>query len=340
MTKQKAVPAAADNQNEKTVSNLAEAFRRESIASAKYILFAHRLRREGYESLAQFFLACSQSELIHAARFARVALFLGKKLETTLVPPVNVGIPKMVEMMTMDKCQAVNDYRRFRDEAGCESHASAVRSFSAMLKAEETHVKYFEQAIASNDFWRNERKQFCVCSLCGALREPSENDCSDCGAKSELFIKFPKYNPAKTSSRDDSEARVWKFEEEFPSILDLSIATVEEVTSVMAEKGWPEKDVFAVNLALMEATANAVEHGNNSDPTKKYSIEGIVTRDFFFCSVRDEGVGFNPDTIPDPTMNENVNRLFGRGLKLIRGFMSRMWFNSRGNAIYMEKFRS
>lgn len=326
----------------KTVENLACAFRRESVASAKYLLIAKKAKEEGYESLANFFSASAHSELICAARFARVALFHGKRLNTTLDPEDIDSISTMMKKIEQEKRDSIEENRRFRAEAENDSCASAVRSFDAVSKVDEQFIQLCAKAEEAG-LWKGAAKQFTVCSLCGMIREQAAEECPECGAKSHSFVKFPKElsgcdSDAETVAPPKKED-IWCFGSEFPNVFDLSITLVENVTKTMSELGWPEKDVFAVNLAMMEAVANAVEHGNQSLPDKKYFVEGALSEKFFFCTVRDEGDGFNPDEVPDPTSGDNLKRYTGRGLMLIRGFMNRLWFNPKGNIIFMEKSR-
>lgn len=329
-------------QSKKTVENLASAFRRESIASARFLLLAKKAKEEGFESLAHFFSACSHSELIRAARFARVALFHGKRVKTTLDPEELDTIPAMMKKLEQEKRDNIEENRHFRAEAEKDSCASAVRSFDAASKVDEQFILLCEKAEEAG-LWKGAAKQFTVCSLCGMIREQAADECPECGAKSHSFVKFPK-NPRAPNSDAGTDSPpkkedIWCFGAEFPNVFDLSISLVESVTKTMSERGWPEKDVFVVNLAMMEAVANAVEHGNQGLADKKYFVEGALSDKFFFCTVRDEGPGFDPDEVPDPTSGENLKRCSGRGLMLIRGFMNRLWFNPKGNVIYMEKAR-
>ena len=55
--------------------------------------------------------------------------------------------------------------------------------------------------------------------------------------------------------------------------------------------------------------------------------------------VRDEGTGFCPTAVPDPTEAENLERPNGRGIMLMQSYMTRVWFNERGNEVWMMKMR-
>jgi serine/threonine-protein kinase RsbW len=76
-----------------------------------------------------------------------------------------------------------------------------------------------------------------------------------------------------------------------------------------------------IDLAVREAVANAIKHGNRSEPEKRVEIELEVTRQEVVIKVRDEGEGFDPETVHDPLAPENRLRPNGRGLFYMKKFM-------------------
>lgn len=94
---------------------------------------------------------------------------------------------------------------------------------------------------------------------------------------------------------------------------------------------------FAVKLSLEEALTNAIKHGNANDPSKSLTIWHCVRQDCIVLGVADEGVGFRPDQVPDPTADENIERPSGRGLFLIKRYMTLTAHNSSGNEVWMLK---
>jgi serine/threonine-protein kinase RsbW len=102
-----------------------------------------------------------------------------------------------------------------------------------------------------------------------------------------------------------------------------------------------EDDRLRLNfrVGLTEALANAMLYGNRRDPRKCVRIEASLGRDALSVQVTDEGRGFDPDSILDPTLPANRLRPCGRGLFLIRNLMDRVEFNERGNSIRMVLFR-
>ncbi len=103
--------------------------------------------------------------------------------------------------------------------------------------------------------------------------------------------------------------------------------------------GYSEHDIFAIKLALEEALVNAIKHGNQMDPDKKVHIRYAINDRQVEIYVKDEGCGFNPDEVPDPTDPDNIERPCGRGLLLIRGFMTQVEYYPPGNSVRMIKIR-
>jgi serine/threonine-protein kinase RsbW len=116
------------------------------------------------------------------------------------------------------------------------------------------------------------------------------------------------------------------------------IPLVETVTTAMAGAGYRERDIFDLRLALEEAIINGVKHGNRYDPGKRVVVRYSVTPERVVAEVEDQGMGFDPADVPDPTAEENLERSCGRGLLLIRSYVSWLRFNERGNCITICKY--
>jgi len=97
------------------------------------------------------------------------------------------------------------------------------------------------------------------------------------------------------------------------------------------------QEVFSIKLALEEALINAIKHGNQMDRSKKVQVLYRVAAGFFEVRVTDEGSGFDPNDVPDPTAVENLERPCGRGLMLMRHYMSEVVYNRTGNCVAMSK---
>jgi serine/threonine-protein kinase RsbW len=113
-----------------------------------------------------------------------------------------------------------------------------------------------------------------------------------------------------------------------------------QILAALRERGFTQDDVFGVHLALEEAFLNAVKHGNNMDPAKKVTIEYVVDREKVEMWMTDEGEGFDPNSVPDPRVGDNLFRPEGRGLLLIRAYMHSAEYNDRGNALHMVRYRN
>ena len=111
----------------------------------------------------------------------------------------------------------------------------------------------------------------------------------------------------------------------------------DEIERQIAAKKPPEHDAFSVRLAIEEALINAIKHGNQMDRSKRVHIRYRFVLDRFEIQITDEGNGFDPEDVPDPTAVENLERPCGRGLMLMRYYMTEVAYNARGNSVSMAK---
>jgi len=117
-----------------------------------------------------------------------------------------------------------------------------------------------------------------------------------------------------------------------------SISRVAEMlSSVLDEMGLSQDNAFDVKLATQEAVVNAVEHGNGCDPRKKVHIRCERNGNAIVMVVSDEGEGFDPSRIPDPTLSENILKEHGRGIFLMRSLCDCVRYNDKGNEVTMIK---
>jgi serine/threonine-protein kinase RsbW len=130
----------------------------------------------------------------------------------------------------------------------------------------------------------------------------------------------------------------WRFWDSI-SALPEAAAVVGLVTDAMAREGYPDKDSFGMRLALEEAVVNAVKHGNGGDPAKWVVVRFTVSPERVLAEVQDEGAGFDPARVPDPTAPENRQRPGGRGLLLIRTYATGVRYNAAGNCVTLCKRR-
>ncbi len=111
----------------------------------------------------------------------------------------------------------------------------------------------------------------------------------------------------------------------------------EEIESQLVARAVADKEVFSVRLAVEEALVNAIKHGNQMDRSKCVRISYRFLADRFEVEITDEGDGFDPADVPDPTAVENLERPCGRGLMLMRAYMTEVAYNERGNSVSMAK---
>jgi len=107
--------------------------------------------------------------------------------------------------------------------------------------------------------------------------------------------------------------------------LDSTLENVEVADEIAmrmcALAGLEEEDQHKVEMAVHESMINAVRHGNKSDASKKIWLRFEIRDDRLEIHIRDEGTGFDLSQIPDPLAPENLLKVSGRGIFLIRTFM-------------------
>ncbi|HOK25233.1 MAG TPA: ATP-binding protein [Bacteroidales bacterium] len=105
------------------------------------------------------------------------------------------------------------------------------------------------------------------------------------------------------------------------------------VDDISAEMGIDSNYYGKIMVSTMEAVNNAIVHGNKSDINKEVEIEFEYKGMDLKVSVEDEGNGFNYNEIPDPTLPENIEKLTGRGVFLMRKLADEVRFNEKGNKV-------
>jgi serine/threonine-protein kinase RsbW len=128
---------------------------------------------------------------------------------------------------------------------------------------------------------------------------------------------------------------------ELPNDLCSIAEPVEYLIEKAAGAGF-DADRLRLNfrVGLTEALANAMLYGNCRDPRKRVRIEAAIRADEIRVRVTDEGHGFDPEKLADPTEPGNRRRDGGRGIFLIRRMMDYVEFNDKGNSITMVLLNS
>ncbi len=123
-------------------------------------------------------------------------------------------------------------------------------------------------------------------------------------------------------------------------VLDLpnDLASIEEAVDFVMDRcsscsEEPRKLRLNLRVGLSEALANAMLYGNDRDPGKRVKVEVAFQNTAITARVTDEGRGFNPYHIPDPTCAGNLLKSQGRGIFLMRKLLDEVHFNDRGNSV-------
>lgn len=126
--------------------------------------------------------------------------------------------------------------------------------------------------------------------------------------------------------------------------LPSRIESVEETSAaaarVISRTGLSEDVAFGLDLAVREAIANAVVHGNKRDEAKLVDVTLVTTSSDFVVTVRDRGAGFDPADVPDPTDAEHILNASGRGILFMRTFMDEVVWSRHpdgGTVVRMTK---
>ena len=117
----------------------------------------------------------------------------------------------------------------------------------------------------------------------------------------------------------------------FPSRIETVGEAAAAVADFMNRLGVTEDVAFGVDMAVREAVTNAVVHGNKLDEAKIVELKLLPTTEGFEIIVHDQGTGFNPDDIPDPTKDENILKTSGRGIFFMRNFMDTVEWTKNAN---------
>jgi len=125
-----------------------------------------------------------------------------------------------------------------------------------------------------------------------------------------------------------------------PSHIEAVADAAAAVTDFIRNCGVSEEAAFGVEMAVREAVTNAMVHGNHEDESKSVEVIFNCHANELEVEVRDQGEGFDPATVPDPTNAENLLKTSGRGIFLMRTFMDQIeWVNrpEGGTMVRMTK---
>ena len=137
---------------------------------------------------------------------------------------------------------------------------------------------------------------------------------------------------AQPAPKPDSDARLertWVLQEQREDIERLQ----GEVCALLHGAGFGEASTFAVRLALEEALVNGFRHGNKGEAGNHGTVRCILDRGRLEIEVEDQGEGFDPRSVPDPTAEENIEIPSGRGIMLMRAYMTSVEYLPPGNRL-------
>lgn len=124
----------------------------------------------------------------------------------------------------------------------------------------------------------------------------------------------------------------------FPSEIQAISPFADQLMGFIARFQNADKSESDIELALREALANAIVHGNREDPQKRvFVICRCWTNGAVLVTVRDEGQGFEIETVPNPTVPEDRLRTTGRGIYLMQTLMDEVRFERGGTVVHMHK---
>lgn len=127
-----------------------------------------------------------------------------------------------------------------------------------------------------------------------------------------------------------------------PSRIETVAAAAAAVAEFVGRFGVSDDAAYGIDMAVREAVTNAVLHGNRQDENKIVEIVLKSLPDAVEISVHDQGHGFNPEDVPDPTATENLLKTSGRGIFFMRTFMDEVYWLIRpegGTTVRMLKRR-
>lgn len=119
------------------------------------------------------------------------------------------------------------------------------------------------------------------------------------------------------------------------SVIDNLRVVENAIDTLTSDAGISQDSYGKILIGTLEAVNNAIVHGNKSDIKKFVNVEFEIEKGILKVKVTDEGHGFKPSEIPDPTLPENIEALAGRGVFLMTKLADEIKFNDSGNSVTM-----
>jgi serine/threonine-protein kinase RsbW len=129
----------------------------------------------------------------------------------------------------------------------------------------------------------------------------------------------------------------WTCDEEIASQVEAGRDVLQTMLDQLGAAGWSDRDGFGIHLSVEEALVNAIRHGNKLSADKVVRFQCKIGPETLWIQISDEGEGFDPADVPDPTDPEQLEVPSGRGIMLMRNFMSKVEFTDGGTTVTMAK---
>ena len=127
-----------------------------------------------------------------------------------------------------------------------------------------------------------------------------------------------------------------EFKQSYPATTEGAERALQDILQVLAAAKLSCGDSDEIQLALREALNNAVRHGSGLNPEKEIHVAcRCDAKEGLWVMVRDEGKGFDPEKVPDPTRPENLERFGGRGVYMVRNLMDKVEYRDSGREVHM-----
>ncbi len=121
----------------------------------------------------------------------------------------------------------------------------------------------------------------------------------------------------------------------FPSRVDYLKRVENLISNLSSHYKISSEAKDKISLAVLEAVNNAIFHGNKLDHKKTVTIRFQVSESCISCVIKDEGDGFDVLCVPDPTLPENIEKINGRGLFLMKHLADSVQFSADGRHVKM-----
>lgn len=175
-----------------TLDNLMKAYDGESNAHSRYVAFAEKADQEGYGQVASLFRAAARAEQIHVNNHAAVIQKMGGTAKVRLQKPDIKSTKENLEAaLKGESYERDTMYPDFIKLAKAKGDKDAFRTFNFALQAETEHAKLYKEALDNLDKWKDGKKDFFVCPVCGyTVAKITFEKCPVCNTPKEKYEKI------------------------------------------------------------------------------------------------------------------------------------------------------